>query len=271
MTAQAVVTAMKAIFARHGIPEELVSDGGPPFNSESVQKFFKKWNVLHQITSPHFPRANGQVERAVQTLKNSLTKAEEDGKDLFVVLLDYRIQPSTDLPSPAELLMGRRLRFFLPSHPDRFKPKFPIKKAKASLKKRQETQNKYANRNAIQLPKLQNNAKVWFRHKLNEPWKQGTIVQIGLQPRSYIIKGEDGRIYRRNRFYVRPNTCISQDNNLTVSARTVEDFYPSFNVEQPSTLVPKNNHSEGQPSTSFNQTIRKSSRNIVKPHRYRDI
>lgn len=176
MTAQAVVTAMKAIFARHGIPEELVSDGGPPFNSESVQKFFKKWNVLHQITSPHFPRANGQVERAVQTLKNSLTKAEEDGKDLFVVLLDYRIQPSTDLPSPAEVFMGRQLRFFLQSHPDRFKPKFPIKKAKASLKKRQETQNKYANRNAIQLPKLQNNAKVWFRHKLNEPWKQGTIV-----------------------------------------------------------------------------------------------
>ncbi|GFQ97055.1 retrovirus-related Pol polyprotein from transposon opus [Trichonephila clavata] len=112
-TAQSVITVMKSIYATHGIPEDLVSDGGPPFNSNLMTNFFREWGIKH-VTPPHFPRANGQIERAVQTVKNSLTKAAEEGKDLYVVLLDYKIQPAKDMPSPAELLMGRKLRSFLP-------------------------------------------------------------------------------------------------------------------------------------------------------------
>ncbi|GFY71015.1 integrase catalytic domain-containing protein [Trichonephila inaurata madagascariensis] len=90
---------MKSIYATHGIPEELVSDGGLPYNS-NLMNFFREWGIKH-VTPPHFPGANGQIERAVQTVKNSLTKAAEEGKDLYVVLLDYRIQPAKDMPSPA--------------------------------------------------------------------------------------------------------------------------------------------------------------------------
>ncbi|GFW63934.1 retrovirus-related Pol polyprotein from transposon 17.6 [Trichonephila clavipes] len=100
-TAQYVITVMKSIYATHGIPEELVSDGGPPYNSNWMMNFFREWGIKHHVTPPHFPRANGQIERAVQTVKNSLTKAAEEGKDLYVVLLDYRIQPAKDMPSPA--------------------------------------------------------------------------------------------------------------------------------------------------------------------------
>ncbi|GFV08600.1 integrase catalytic domain-containing protein [Trichonephila clavipes] len=98
---------MKSIYATHGKPEELVSDGGPPYNSNLMMKFFREWGIKH-VTPPHFPRANGQIERAVNTVKNSLTKAAEEGKDLYVVLLDCRIQPAKDMPSPAELLMRRK-------------------------------------------------------------------------------------------------------------------------------------------------------------------
>ncbi|GFY59104.1 retrovirus-related Pol polyprotein from transposon 17.6 [Trichonephila inaurata madagascariensis] len=80
---------------------------------------------------------NGQIERAVQTVKNSLTKAAEEGKDLYVVLLDYIIQPAKDMPSPAELLMGRKLRTFLPSHPGQLKPTFDVERAREALRKMQ--------------------------------------------------------------------------------------------------------------------------------------
>ncbi|GFR05217.1 retrovirus-related Pol polyprotein from transposon 17.6 [Trichonephila clavata] len=81
-TAQSVITVMKSIYATHGIPEDLVSDGGPPFNSNLMTNFFREWGIKHHVTPHHFSRANGQIERAVQTVKNSLTKAAEEGKDL---------------------------------------------------------------------------------------------------------------------------------------------------------------------------------------------
>ncbi|GFT40552.1 integrase catalytic domain-containing protein [Trichonephila clavipes] len=108
----------------------------------------KEWGIKHHVTPPHFPRANGQIERAVQTVKNSLTKAAEEGKDLYIVLLDYRIQPAKDMPSPAELLMGRKLRTFLPSHPGQLKPTFDVERAREALRKRQIIQIKYANKHA---------------------------------------------------------------------------------------------------------------------------
>ncbi|GFY60702.1 integrase catalytic domain-containing protein [Trichonephila inaurata madagascariensis] len=176
-------------------------------------------NYKHHVTLPHFPRANGQIERAVQTVKNSLTKAAEEGKDLYVVLLDYRIQPAKDMPSPAELLMGRT---FLPSYPGQLKPTFDVERARKTLKKRQIIQNKYTNKHATMLPVLHQNAKVWFKHKMKEPWKQGTIIQVGPQPHSYIIKGEDGGVFRRNRFHIRQDNT---ENDNPRWSRTVEDLY----------------------------------------------
>ncbi|GFQ98088.1 integrase catalytic domain-containing protein [Trichonephila clavata] len=85
--------------------------------------------------------ANGQIEKAVQTVKNSLTKAAEEGKDLYVVLLDYRIQPAKYMPSPAELLIERKLRTFLSSYPGQLKPTFDVERAREALRKRQIIQN----------------------------------------------------------------------------------------------------------------------------------
>ncbi|GFQ93481.1 retrovirus-related Pol polyprotein from transposon 17.6 [Trichonephila clavata] len=58
-TAQYVITVMKYIYATRGIPEDLVSDGGPSFNSNLMTNFFREWGIKHHVTPPHFPRANG--------------------------------------------------------------------------------------------------------------------------------------------------------------------------------------------------------------------
>ncbi|GFY51471.1 integrase catalytic domain-containing protein [Trichonephila inaurata madagascariensis] len=107
------------------------------------------------------------------------------------------------MPSPAELLMGRKLKTILPSHPGQLKPTFDVERAREAFRKRQIIQNKYANKHATVLPVQHQNVKVWFKQKVKEPWKQGTKIQVGPQPRSYIIKGEDGGAFRENRFHIR--------------------------------------------------------------------
>ncbi|GFW68615.1 integrase catalytic domain-containing protein [Trichonephila clavipes] len=191
------------------------------------------------------------------------------------------------MPSPAELLMGRNLRTFLPSHPGQLKPTFDVEKGREALRKRQIIQNKYAKKHAT-VPVLPKNAKVWFKHKMKEPWNQGTIIQVGPQPRSYVIKGEDGGVFRRNRFHIRQDNT---ENDNPRWSRTVENLYNSDATEI--SRIP-NDYADGQinaspktnrsninqqfqvPIKTFselsNTVVRKSSRNIVKPVcvRYRD-
>ncbi|KAG8171336.1 hypothetical protein JTE90_018048 [Oedothorax gibbosus] len=69
-------------------------------------KFCKDWDIFFNPSSPGFPRSNGQVERGVQTVKNSLIKAAHDNSDPHLVLMEYRNTPMDGLPSPAEILKG---------------------------------------------------------------------------------------------------------------------------------------------------------------------
>ena len=55
-TSQAIIGHLKKIFARHGIPETLVSDNGPQFSSSEFKAFSDFWNFQHVTTSPHFPQ-----------------------------------------------------------------------------------------------------------------------------------------------------------------------------------------------------------------------
>uniref|UniRef100_A0A3B3ZV63 Integrase catalytic domain-containing protein n=1 Tax=Periophthalmus magnuspinnatus TaxID=409849 RepID=A0A3B3ZV63_9GOBI len=92
-TAEAVITFMKAIFARHGVPSEVFSDNGPQFS---------------------YPQINGLVEKSLQTVKRQLTQAKDTRTDYYQSLLVYRMTPLKCGMSPARLLMGHRLRSNLP-------------------------------------------------------------------------------------------------------------------------------------------------------------
>jgi transposase InsO family protein len=102
-TSTAVISILKSLFARHGIPSILVSDNGPQYSSREMQEFAALYGFQHVTSSPHYPQSNGMAERAVKTAKNLLEKSA----DPHMALLSYRTTP---LPwcgrSPAELLMG---------------------------------------------------------------------------------------------------------------------------------------------------------------------
>ena len=110
LTSEGVITHLKSIFARHGIPHTVVSDNGPQYSSSSFATFADQYGFCHITSSPRYPQANGEAERAVQTVKNLLKKST----DPYLALLSYRSTPIKLGYSPAELLMSRRLRTTVP-------------------------------------------------------------------------------------------------------------------------------------------------------------
>ena len=102
-TSSEVFRVPKSLFARHGIPEALRSDNGPPFDSADYLVFAREWGCKVFLSSPAFPRSNGEMERAVQTAKNILKKSSEPEK----ALLAYRSTPLHSGYSPSQLLKAQ--------------------------------------------------------------------------------------------------------------------------------------------------------------------
>ena len=80
---------MKSVFARHGIPDEVIADN-MPFSSKECIQFAQEWGFEINTSSPRYPQSNGMSERTIQTVKNLLKKAEDDGNDPYIALLEYR-------------------------------------------------------------------------------------------------------------------------------------------------------------------------------------
>ena len=118
-TSSAIISLLKSIFSRHGIPKVLRSDNGPQYASEEIQEFAKQYGFKLVTSSPRYPQSNGFIERMVKTVKQLFSQS--DDQDL--ALLTYR---STPLPwcgySPAELSMGRNVRTPLPQTKDHLVP-----------------------------------------------------------------------------------------------------------------------------------------------------
>jgi transposase InsO family protein len=117
--AQHVIKSLEAIFRTHGLPETIRSDNGPPFASREFEAFLKSLGIIHKKGVPYWPQSNGEVERCNATLLKIVRIARLEGKDWKKALEDflfhYRVTPHTVTDAtPAELLMGRKLRDKLP-------------------------------------------------------------------------------------------------------------------------------------------------------------
>ena len=199
LTKSADITAhLKSMFAHHGIPEVLVSDNGPQFAARGFTTFAANYGFQHVTSSPKFPQSNGESERAVQTVKNLLKKAE----DPYLALLAYRTTPLKNGFSPAELLMGRRLRTTVPTLPSLLKPSL-LPSAAVSAKEREmrlEEQRRFDRRHrAHVLSKLAPGQEVW----VTDSKVTGTVVGTHATPRSYMVDVPHGTV-RRNRHHLIP-------------------------------------------------------------------
>ena len=116
-----VISCTKAIFSRHGVPQEVISDSGPQFSSLDYSHFAAENGFVHTTSSPQYPQSNGEAERAVQTVKQFLKKCKDPHKALLV----YHSTPLHNGYSPSELLMNHKIRTPLPINKSQLIPSIP--------------------------------------------------------------------------------------------------------------------------------------------------
>ena len=69
-TSVATIQSLRNMFARFGLPEQVVTDNGRNFVSEEFKEFLQKNGIKHTTSAPYHPSTNGLAERAVQTRTN---------------------------------------------------------------------------------------------------------------------------------------------------------------------------------------------------------
>ena len=123
-TASTVMSKLKSQMARHGIPDELMSDNGPQFCCKQFKLFQQKLGICSGNEFASLPQGNGGVERAVEIAKTLMKKSFEDGEDPYLSLLNHRNTPrDTVLGNPAQRLMSRRTKTLLPATEELLEPR----------------------------------------------------------------------------------------------------------------------------------------------------
>nr|XP_027097521.1 uncharacterized protein LOC113717071 [Coffea arabica] len=70
------------IFVRFGIPRAIVSDRGTHFCNKTIAALFRKYGVLHRVSTSYHPQTNGQAEVSNREIKSILEKmVRPDRKD----------------------------------------------------------------------------------------------------------------------------------------------------------------------------------------------
>ena len=194
LSSKNAISYIKSQFARHGIPDELKSDNGPQFRSSEFTEFSSKYGFVHTTSSPYYPQANGEAERGVQTIKSLLKKAAGP----YQAPLNYRNTPLEGLGlSPAQLLMGRRLKTMLPTTAALLRPQGSTEVKQILEKRKEKEKQQYDKHCCKELPSLQNGQAVMVqRDKKLEPAK---VLYKHHSPRSYVVETPEGDKYRRNR------------------------------------------------------------------------
>ena len=115
VTTKAVAEGMVEIFARTGIPLQLLTDQGSQFVGYLVAHLCRDLHIDKVKTAPYHPECNGVVERMHGTLGAMLTKAAALGLDWVgqvpFALFALRSSPNRDTQfSPFQLVYGHSVR-----------------------------------------------------------------------------------------------------------------------------------------------------------------
>ena len=119
-SAEHLTRELRMLFSQTGVPSVLRSDGGPQFASATLRRFLQRWDVTHEMSSPHHARSNGHAEACVKTVKKLVLAASRSGRldddQLDRGLLELRNTPRVDGRSPAQIVFGHPLRSGVPTH-----------------------------------------------------------------------------------------------------------------------------------------------------------
>ena len=256
-TSTNTVDNLRMMFSTHGLSEVIVSDNGTAFSSEEFSDFTCRNNIRHIRIPPHHPSSNGQVERAVQTFKDGMGRESSDTLQARVArfLFHYRTIPHTTTGiTPAEMLMGRRLRTYMSCLlPD----------TASRVANRQESQKQYYDRNCKLSKELSEGQTVLARKfSGNKTRRVRGRIKHGSGPMSFSIAMEDGRTIRRHVDHIRPQI----DCNEAPGGNDHQGYYDCSTPDDTSILV---GHEPIESTTNVEvPQLRRSGKVRHRPKRY---
>lgn len=287
-----VIKHFKRIFSTFGIPKEVIADN-VPYNSLEFKKFSKQWDFALVTSSPRYPKSNGLAERAVGICKDMLKKSSESDTDIHLALLDYRTTPLSGLNlSPTELLNNRLLRTTLPVTSNILSENPKVDKKKIFNHRHRNCKN--YNSSAKTRSEFKIGESIIFKKEQCRYWQQGEIVEKSTTPRSYLVKDEFGKIFRRNSSFIKtcPNPTLplsSEVENDIIEPSPNENSFCKSNEYSTSESNENTPHSDsnvtnGNGMTGSNQSVNKQfssvtdkgsvvtryGRVVNKPERYTD-
>ena len=213
-SARQVIDAARQFFSNVGAPVKFWSDNGPQFKAAEFKQFLKDWQIIPGTSSPHYAQSNGRAEAEVKTMKKLIAGSSSSGTfdpDKFAkALLLFRNAPRLGGASPAQLVFNRPVRDSLPAHHRAFAAEWQSAAdvLEERAKKAKHLQVEHFNRKAHDLNELEIGNHVLIQNPLTKQWDTtGIIVELGPN-RDYLIKTEAGRVYRRNRRFLRRRIVV---------------------------------------------------------------
>ena len=142
--------ALDKVWSRQGIPEEVIHDGGSPYQSRDWRKYAKRTGFKSVKCTPEHPQANGLAEKFMSTIVKvthaALAEKKDPKEELQKFLMMYRATPhSSTGKSPSELLLNRKIRIKVPGIIKEPQAK-EHKEAKEKHKEERRKQKEYADR-----------------------------------------------------------------------------------------------------------------------------
>ena len=263
--AETVVSKLKQHFARHGVPDIVISDGGPQYASGVFAKFAATWGFIHNMSSPGNSQSNGLAESAVKTTKRIMKKALHNHEDPYIGLLNHRNTPTDNMStSPAQRLFKRRTKTLLPTTQDKLLDPTDARTTNELLQKKFKIAEKH--KSTKTLPRLTPGTKVMVQpiQPFKKEWRSA-IVTKQLTGRRYQIENEEGKLLERNRRFLKPIHIEKQPSvtgRETVSEPTVPPKPPKAKMTHTKTVEKSTKKLDNVPY------ITRSGREVRMPKKY---
>lgn len=126
-TAKETAITLRKIFSKFGVPGSIQCDNGTHFLGE-VETMCQEFAIKINRSAPHYPRANGEVERVNRELKRRIQIAVSQANDWRAAISDYVLMyhstPHVALEgrTPAQVFLNRKIKDKLPEIGKRVHP-----------------------------------------------------------------------------------------------------------------------------------------------------
>ena len=233
LTTNDIMPHLKSMFAKFGIPEAVMSDGGLQFSSFAFQNFAKHYVLDHTLSNLRYALNNRKVERAVQTVNNLFKKSH----DSYLALSAYLTSPLRSGHSPAELSMSRLLHTRVPILPSTFEPKWSFLcdfRKKEKIIKQRKKFNYDHRQNARNLPQLKNDSHEFIDDGYYENLRSRVLKSTDL-PRSYVVDIPDRGSVVQNCKFLKP--CIENSIDQFVEISNEQNRNAENNKDEASSDV----------------------------------